>query len=499
MHSAGRSIWQRVKTAARALVVGEDIGGPGYPVSPYDLFDGVRGIEAAYAAGLAAGRRTGGQRAPGHPVMTDDRVRNWARLLEKYNPYAQGMLSGLRTYTLGHKGLQVEVVSRPGSTSDDEVRAEVDGWLAAWCDRTDWWSREREVYNRAHRDGEAILRVGSDRDGVWLRPVEPEYLVSPDATPEWADGVRTREGDAEVLEAIHVRYDPAGEGETVPAEEVYFIRSNVDRCERRGVSDFASVAPLLEEAVNCLRSMLGAETERQGVVMVTHHKDTAPVDVDAMVAGNADYTYQDPVSGKTVPTQSRRGVREVHLTGKQEFAAFPDPGSIPSAIQAINTALLAVGVRYHMPLWVISGDASRNNALDLDAEGPFGRFIADEQHWYCNHVRNILWRVIEEAVDAGELPEEALEVCDLSVTPMKPTENRDPEKETNRNKTLHEAGILGKPDWSAREGLDFGKQQADLQRYPAGAVAPASTPTPAPTPAPAAGANGGRVNGFLDG
>src|SRR5262245_61170758 len=152
-----------------------------------------------------------------------------------------------------------------------------------------------------------------------------------------------------------------------------------------------------------------------------------------------------------------------------------------------------------MPLWVISGDASRNNALDLNAEGPFGRFIAGEQAWFSRHVRNILWRVLEIGVDRGDLPEAVIDVVDISVTPQRPSEQRDPLKETQNNQILFNAGIIGKPTWSAREGLDFQSEQEDIQRFggATGRLAGSAPENPAVGPAPSSnGTSNGRA--FFD-
>src|SRR5262245_52911985 len=95
------------RDGSAALAATESYAGPGYPVDPVDLCDPLKGIEWTYAAGLAAGRR----RRQGNSQqanLSDARVRDVARLLEKYNPYARGYLSALVNYTLGDQGFMVE-------------------------------------------------------------------------------------------------------------------------------------------------------------------------------------------------------------------------------------------------------------------------------------------------------------------------------------------------------------------------------------------------------
>jgi hypothetical protein len=573
-----RTFWQRLTGGIRRLLPrawrGEAVGldDPGYLVHPLDLYDGQKGIEHSLYSMIAAWRRRcGGAGTQKSTSLSDQHVRDLARLLERYNPFAQAILTALRSYVLAEQGLHVELAVREGADpaalasptseegpghfradswrdpilrvlayslargdelagrawadrceelgiageallpamTNEMLRIDAQHYLDEWMDREDWWSRERELYVRCHRDGEGILRYFAGRAGVRVRFVEPECVIPPDGSPEWAEGVRTDPDDAETLEAIWVQtgMTPA-DGEEVPADELYMIKCNADRCLKRGLSDFASISGPIMRALDCLTSMIGAEGIRQGIVMITQHEKSAPADLDAFIAGQTDYTdrsraYAQSGPAREVPTQTVTGVREVHLTGAQKLAALPPAGAVADATGAINTALLSVGSRYHMPLWVISGDASRNNALDLQAEGPFGRFIKDEQAWFSRHVRNVLWRVLEIGVDRGELPAAALEALDLHVSAERSTEQRDPTKETERNQTLFRNGLMGKPTWSSREGLDFDAEQDDLKRFggppdtPAVVVPPGYKAVPAaaaaqggPTAEPAPSTNG---------
>jgi len=475
--------WSRLRSGVKRFFRSEAFDGPGYLVSPLDLYDGMKGIEHSLYSMVGAWRnRCGPPRTPPETGRSDAQARDLARLLERYNPFAQAILTALRSYVLGEKGLTIEITAREGPgeqplASDTTVES-VQDWLDDYLDRDDWWQRERELYTRIHRDGEGIIRYFRDAAGIRLRFIEPECVTPPDSTGTFPEGVRTDPDDAETLESLWVQtgMTPA-DGEEVMADEVYMIKANVDKCIRRGLSDFASTSALLGKALDCLSCMIGSETERQSIILITHHEESTKQELDESVAAMTDYTL--PAMSATgastgVPARASFGISERHLTGKQRLSAMPDPGSIPAAINCINTALLSVGARYHMPLWVISGDASRNNALDLQAEGPFGRYIADEQAWFGRHVRNIIWRVLEIGAEAGELPAGVLDTIELCVTPQRPTEQRDPTKETARNQMLFQNELMGKPTWAAREGLDFEDEQHDIETY--GGPPPGASP-----------------------
>jgi len=240
-----RTFWQRLAGGLRRLLPpawrGEAIGDPtdpGYYVNPYDLFDGLKGVQPGLYGLLAAWRRSCGggakqQRPPGQ-AYSDAYVRDLTRMLQRHNPFAQAMLSALQSYVLADQGMSVEVHYRQGLAAgpgQESLVRHAQAYLDDFMDRDDWWSRERELYVRCHRDGEAILRYFAGRGGVRLRFVEPECMVAPDATPEWTDGVRTAADDAETLEAIWVQTGMTpSDGEELDADEVYFIRCNADRC-----------------------------------------------------------------------------------------------------------------------------------------------------------------------------------------------------------------------------------------------------------------------------
>ena len=513
MPPPNRTFWQRITAGARRLLprswrTESDPDYWGQWISPLDLYDGMKGYDHSVYAMAAAWRRHCGTRgqAPVNQTFSRQHIAGMARVLEQHNPFAQSMLSALRSYVLADQGMSIEVEVREGVTpsgDDEALLTDAQDYLNAVMDANDWWNRQRELYTRCRRDGEGLLRYFRSGDGgVRLRFVEPECVVPPDGSPEWAEGVRTDPDDAETMQALWVQTGTSpADGEEVSADEVYIIKCNVDLCFKRGLSDFASVAGLCMKALDCLTCMISAETERQSIVLVTHHEQSAPADLDAHISAQTDYLDRSGQglsqgSSREVPVQANWGVREKHLTGAQRLAAMPDPGSIPGAVNAINTAMLAAGSRYHMPQWIVTGDASRNNALDLQAEGPFGRFIADEQAWFARHIRNIMWRVLEIGVDTGELSAETLEALDITVTPQRPTEQRDPRNETDRNLVLFNAGLLGKPTWAAREGLDFEAEQDDLRRYggppkpPAEAIPPGYKAMPAESPGTAPLTNG---------
>src|SRR4051812_3432217 len=112
-----RRLGKAVAGAVRAVGAawrGEDYNGPGYLVSQADLAPAIKGQEWVLGLMREYQRRGWGKDgANQHPSPPDAaRSRELGRLLEKYNPAAQGILTALRCYTLGDQGFQMAVVCR---------------------------------------------------------------------------------------------------------------------------------------------------------------------------------------------------------------------------------------------------------------------------------------------------------------------------------------------------------------------------------------------------
>src|SRR5262245_18650910 len=118
-----RGFWGRIRAAARGLWRGASYDGPGTPVGPLGVYGGTKGLDWLYPMLAEWRRRPCGQPQSGDTGQRtrDASARGMARLLEKYNPIAQGLLSALRCYTLGDQGMHLEVVARPGAVEDKHL------------------------------------------------------------------------------------------------------------------------------------------------------------------------------------------------------------------------------------------------------------------------------------------------------------------------------------------------------------------------------------------
>lgn len=375
-------------------------------------------------------------------------ARDTGRLLEKKSPIAQGIMSAMEMYTLGDKGLTLSF------TGEKEAVKVAERYLNKWTERVDidWLNRVRELYRRSIRDGEAIPRFF---DNWALRWMEPEYLTPYDASLEWTFGLKHVTGDTETITAAYLQYGT--DSEIVDAADFVLLKRNVDRCIKRGLSDFLSLGEYIIGAQNLMLTMGEVEPLRQQYIALFMERSATAPDVNALIAAQTNYTnqYGDPVRRDT------GGAKELHLTGDQTVQGMPAPGNMEGALKVCDGLLLMAGQRYKMSLDLISGAQDRNNAIDISTESKFAKYITGiEQPKLVAHVRTLLWRLMELSEDEGDLPQGLCDNVCLQVKPQQ-TFGGDPNKQTERYRTLNEAGVLSDEDWSVKEGLDPAKVEAN--------------------------------------
>jgi hypothetical protein len=404
--------------------------------------------------------------------FTRERSVEVARDLAAFNPYAQGLLEALNTQVIG-KGIKYAMEG-----DDAGLRARAQAWLDDWLDREDWPQREAEVYQRSKRDGEALLWF----QGGGYRAIEPEFIRPPDGTIEWSEGVRCALGDIETPEEYG--YDDGEFRDVLPAAEVFHLKSNVDRCVKRGVSDFAATAEVVADAWTTARNMAKTAARREGILYFVQHAVAEKEDVEDLIQSQLEDYRRPTITGRQggdEPVSLKQGAGVEHIDKGQELVAPPNPEGAEASVQAINTALLAVARKYGFPTWMISGDASNNGfASALVAESPQARTIEREQTTFCRAMRSAVWRALEWAVAEGELPDDVLGL-DLVVTAHSAVP-RDRKGETERREKLHENKIISRRKWAEEEGYDHETMQAQLRQEAALEAPPAALPPPETPP-----------------
>jgi hypothetical protein len=391
-------------------------------------------------------------------IPLDDRMVYIARGLMRYNTYAQGFMNALRMHTLGAKGFKYIAVGNSAR--------ELQYFLDKTHDKVNWWSWEREIYQRTHVEGNSVSRFFPQEGWVDIRPIEPEWIIPKDGSEEWTFGFYNEPGDVQDVTALHTLYGQ--HNEVVDGNEWYHVKGKMAvRADKRGISDFLSAATLFDDSFKAWRNFVSSEAVRAAIVYFSEQPEGVnPEDVAQAIARTSEYgpPTQPPGAPREPPLKLQWGAAGVeHIANGNKLAAPPQPNA-QSTVTAVNAAMLAAGRAYHVPLVLMTGDMSANNTLDFSDESPFGQTISDEQHWFSEHMKALNWKMTETACWEGMLPMRVLNDGTHIQVVYERVKSRNAKENTDRGKVLYDDGVISGQERSRMEGVDHDEQQSQRQR-----------------------------------
>jgi hypothetical protein len=148
---------------------------------------------------------------------------------------------------------------------------------------------------------------------------------------------------------------------------------------------------------------------------------------------------------------------------------FPTRGLDAASFVAILQAeLRAIAARLVMPEFMFTSDASNSNyASTLVAEGPAMKMFERLQASQIEQDRAVMWRVVENAIAAGQLSVDVRDVCDIQIIPPS-LHVRDQLRQAQVDRIAHESGVLSPQTWSQHLGLDYDQEQKNLSLHNVG-------------------------------
>jgi len=345
---------------------------------------------------------------------------------------------------------------------------------------------DRELDNRARRHGETLLMLDLCFDGgIEARFSEPSQLTEPVANRDleeyaahtagvdcdgicssWSFGVHTPEGRFDKPLGYHFMWNPSGTSwDYIPAVRVVHVKRNVDACVKRGVSDFHCCEEFLTLSEKLLRNTSQGSAVQAAIAYIRQH-----------IAGTTRDAAEQQRSDKATRVGQMPNASGGNRSVYQRF--FP-PGTVldvskgmeyisgplgseraPRFIEVVQASLRYVGTRWGMPEYMISGDASNANLSSaLVAEAPFVKAREADQLFYSNHLRDLLWKVLRIAFEAGRFVRyvrsftELQEAIALKIDPPK-VATRDSLKETQADAILVDKGAMAVSTMAQRAGLD---------------------------------------------
>ena len=450
----------------------------GEPVEPREAGFGADGPLPAIPAALDD--RRDGRCVPLYETESDlARMRGSARRLALLTPVAQGALDSLANYIFG-PGFTVRVEGNDAPPAWRGVAQRIldrfadDNDLAGLCDR--------ELHHRTREDGEAFVQLISRRDGgCRLRFLEPEQITEPanprpledwlgmtdEGVSSWSFGVHTLADDPATPLGYHIIHDSAGrDWNYLAVDQIEHLRRNVPRNAKRGVSDFLVIqADLEREAVLRRNTAEGAALQAAiAWILQPNSSDHTPLGIPRS---------EIPVVHRTTPATTayervRRYPPGTILRPSAGLEYKPGPlGSerIPHFLQVGQAVLRAIGLRWNMPEYLISGDASNASyASTLVAESPFVKAREADQQYFRRHLQSLCWKVLQLAWRQGAFGHLGVSfpqlLHSLNVQVGVPAvASRDPLGLAQTHELQLRLGLLSRRTAAAQAGLDYDQEQ----------------------------------------
>lgn len=312
-------------------------------------------------------------------------------------------------------GHSYSVAAKKDEEVGDDALKEAQAILDDFIKANRWNQRQQEIVRRMDRDGECFLRFFTGPDGLRVRFVEPDQVYQPDGkandqASSW--GIQTAADDVETVEGYWI------DGKLVKAEEIQHRKSNVDCNVKRGVPTFWPVRKNLRRATKLLRNMSVVAEIQAAIALIRKHQTGASADISSMVSADADASVTNERTGKT--TYHRKyapgTILDVNQGVEYDFPAQGiDAGRYVAVLQA---ELRAIASRLVMPEFMLTSDASNANySSTMVAEGPAVKQFQRLQFAMIEADLEVMDRVLDGAVVAGELDQTTRDAIQIDVTP----------------------------------------------------------------------------------
>lgn len=403
-------------------------------------------------------------------------IRGIGRLLAGSDEMAACVLRNLRNYTIG-EGYKVTVSPRKGKGGE--------AYAPIVQEFVDEFLEQTQLTNEGESD--ALLSTVIDGDYlVWLKPrggevptiqfVGGEHITEPanprrvenyEGLPElcWSFGVATDHVDYTQVAGYFC--DWYGKGEVwdfIPATDAVFIKRNVPRVCKRGISDFyipfrsierggklmSNIADqaAIQASIAYIKSAASGATQSDLESSLRNKLLNAPVNVTRFDGSTAQVTGESILGGRIVNTAGT----------EFKYGPMGTPQG-PLFVDIYQAIARRVGTRWCFPEFMITGDASNNNRASSEtAESPMIQSIVMEQGFLADKEQELVWKAVAMAAKHGRFGGAQFDelYATLSIIAEAPDPvSRDPLKQEQVFNSQQAAGILSKKTRAAKSNLDF--------------------------------------------
>jgi len=355
-------------------------------------------------------------------------MRGVSRAVVASGPVAIGVVNTLKNYVVG-KGFTFCIQPKENQEPPEELVDLVQSVLSDLMEMNNFVNDlDKEIYGRAIEDGESVVTVERGEAGIaqflihepdaLTGPISPQVIddyayqqfgITAAGIPSFSYGVHTDRRRPDLPLGYHIVWGSGGQDwDYYPAFRVEHFKRNVSRNAKRGVSDYYQVWPWLLRSDKLHKNTIEGESVRQAIAYVqqfpTGTQKTQAQAASGMVT-DGTRTVQGPSGPGIIKTRKHVPGSVVGLSPGLEYKDGPGSGSSSKAEGAIligNGILRMSGVRWSMPEYMITGDASNANlASSLTAESPFVKACEAEQEALAEQFECLLWKGLRYGFEFG--------------------------------------------------------------------------------------------------
>lgn len=430
------------------------------------------------------------------PLYMDEndlrRMRAGARKARSLFTIAEGALESLTNYVIG-PGFQF--TAQEATPSGKELAAKVQEVMARFLAFNDFTGvLDREIHEESRTDGECFVALYDDGENIRAELVDPDSVVEP-AEPEplnrmvgtshklnaWHHGVHTvwnqklKRDDVCRPLGYHAVFDREGyQWDYIPEARCEHIKRNVGRKGRRGVSDYEMILQDLENEYKIRRNTAVGSAILAAIVMIRRHAPGVQKNtIESMVSGNSttDYTERTKSGSRTKYSEHTPPGTVKDIPNGMEPMLGP-MGTLRSNLYLEVAQYLSriIGVRWNMPEYIISGDASNANySSTLVAANSFVKSREADQGFYGRHFLRIVWKALKMYHDKGAFgnvtwTQLAANVA-IKVDPPS-VATKDELQQAQVNEILHRNRIISKQTWASDAGFNYEEEQIEMRSEP---------------------------------
>ena len=368
--------------------------------------------------------RQDGRYMPVYETEDDvDRIRAIGRYLGPTTAVSVGAIDSLYNFVFG-EGFSFEVQDRRGVDVPAGLSEALQSFVDTFLESNDIVGiLDRDDNSRSREDGERFISLKDDRRSIRCEIVQPEQVTEPRSTRElddwlandygidcetsWTFGVHTPKRDASRPYGYHVVYDGSGsDWDYIPAERMVHIKRNVPVTAKRGVSDFYPIARDLLGDEKLTRNLGVAASAIAAIVGVRKFASgMSKTDVNSLASdkGGVSVTrYNRNGQSRSVTSEPFQGGSILNSGGYDWEHGPLGASNNPNLLLVAQHLRRSIGVRWTMPEYLVSGDASNANyaSTSVAAESWVRSRQADQRFFGRYHV-SMIWKAARLAYQIG--------------------------------------------------------------------------------------------------